>query len=298
MILKEYLTRRALSRFIGAALLIAAGSAASMAQSIVPAQAFRVVRVDRPTTPDGPLWTVEVENTSQAVITAYGVSYVCHYPDGTTKDSAVTFDLGPLIAGRAGIMAQIEYLRSTRPEAASSINPGEDPSLGPGATRRDTFSPPKTPAGVAPDSVVAAPAAIILDDGRYAGSPDDLALIFAERREAVTMHTLLLSELRLIDGSADRASKLEERVNLLGTTRPTSLPAAKPMPGQTQILLDNPARRQTWQHEQLVLLKGLVGSADSSALKPVILHYEAEAAAYARLSKYAGQSVREGGIKQ
>jgi hypothetical protein len=290
MMFAKQITAKTPLCLLGAAALLVIGGATSMAQTLAPAQVLRVKQVYKPETADSPLWTVEVENTSQNVITAYGVSMVCHYPDGTTKESGVrTFDLGPLLAGRAGIMAQIEYLRSARPEAVSAVNPGEDPSFGPGATRRDTFSPPTTVGGIVPDSVIAAPAAFIFDDGTYAGNPDDLAFIFSERRDELTKRTLLIDDLRLIEASADRAGKLEERLNVLATTLPSSLPAMKPMSRQTQILLDNPENRRTWQRQQLLVLKRLVGSADSSALKPVILHYEAEAAVYARLSKYAGQ---------
>jgi len=274
---------------LGATLLIAANCAPATAQNIVPAEVFRVTQVIKPTAADPLTWTVEAENTSQRVITAYGVSYVCHYPDGTTKNSGVTFDLGPSLAGRAGLVAEVEYLRSTKPEANLALDPGTDPSFSPGVTRRDTFSPQKNLSGLAPDSVTAAPIAVILADGRAAGDPDDLVRVFYGRREEHTKRTLLIEDLRLIQDSADPAARLEERLSVLATTRTSPAPVPKLIPGQTCILLDNPESRRVWRREQLVLLRRQSASPDALALKAAILRHEAEAAVFAGLSAYAGQ---------
>lgn len=289
VMLTKHMTVPAVYHLLGAIVLVVAGSAKSAEQTIVPAQVLRVKQVYKPAVPDSGPWTIEVENTSQSVITAYGVSYICHYPDGTTKNSGVTFDLGPLLAGQAGILAEIEYLRSAKPEVNFTFNRGADPSFGPGATRRDTFSPQKSLIGLAPDSVTAAPVSVIMDDGRAAGDPDILAGVFYGRREEQTRRTLLIEDLRLIQDSVDTAAKLEERLSALATTRTSPVPVPKLLPGQTSVLLDNPESRRAWRREQLVLLRGQAASSDSAALKAAILRYEAEAAVFASQSAYAGR---------
>lgn len=290
MLISKHVISQALSRLAGTAVMVAAGCAMLAAQTIVPAQALLVRHVYKPTTADSTLWTVEVENTSQNVITAYGVSLVCHYPDGTTRDHGVTtFDLVPLLAGRAGIMAQIEYLRSAKPEAGASIVLGEDPSFAPGSTRRDTFSPPRSSNGLEPDAIAAAPAVVIVDDGRSAGSPDDLATVFFGRNEELTKRNLLVEDLRAVQTSADQAGKLDERLNALATTSARPAAVAKSVPGQTHVFLDNPDAQRAWRREHLLLLKRQVGSAADSGLDAIILHYEAEAAVYARHSANTGK---------
>jgi len=285
----KHITIQAISRLLGAAVVVTAISASVTAQTIVPAQVLRVKQLYKPAASDSGLWTIEVENTSQTAITAYGVSVVCHYPDGTTKNSGVTFDLGPLLAGQAGILAMADYLRFARPELNVNISRGEDPSFGPGATRRDTYSPPSSLSGVAPESITAAPVTVITDDGRSGGDPNDVAVIFSGRNDNLTKRTLLIDDLRLIEASANPAGALDERLNALLTTPPSSLPAAKLLPGQTHVLIDNPESRRMWRREQLLLLKRQVGPTDSSGLKAVILQLEAETAVYGRLSAYAGQ---------
>jgi hypothetical protein len=289
MVLTKHRTIQVAGRLIGAAALVVAGSGTSTAQTIIAAQVLRVKQVYKPAAPDSGPWTLEVENTSQSAITAYGVSVVCHYPDGTTKNAGVTFDLGPLLAGQAGILAMADQIRSARPELDLNISRREDPSFGPGATRRDTYSPPKTSSGGVPDSIDAAPVTVIMDDGRAAGDPNDVAVILSGRNDELTKRTLLIDDLRLIEASANPAGALDDRLNVLATNPPSSRPPAKLLPGQTHVLADNPESRRAWRREQLLLLKRQVGSMDSSGLKAVILQFEAEAAVYARLSAYARQ---------
>jgi hypothetical protein len=260
------------------------------AQTIVPARALLVTRVYKPTAADSTLWRVEVENTSQSVITAYGLSLVCHYPDGTTINAGVTtIDLGPLLAGHAGLLAAVDYLRSAKPELRLSPKRGEDPSFSPGATRSDAISPPANSAGTPPDCVTAVPALVIMDDGRTAGDPNDVAGIFFGRHEDTMMRTMLLDHLRSVDASADPAGALDERLNAIASRSETPQAVAKLLPGQTRIFLDNPARRRGWLRDQLLLLKGRVGPSDHSGLVVTVRQYEAEAAAYERLAVYNAQ---------
>jgi len=278
----------ALGSLFGVAMLVSANGTVSTAQTLIPAQAFQVLQVDKPAATGG-TWTIEVKNTSQSVITAYGVALSCHYPDGTTKESGFTLDFGSLLAGRAGVLAEIEYLRSAGPKTGWSFSPGEDPTFRPGATRRDEFTPPSSVGGAAPDYVSAVPATVIMEGGRAAGDPDRLAVIFSVREEEAEKRRLLIGDLRAVDSSADPSATLEDRLKAAASAPLERTPKAKLVPGQTRVLLDDPEQQQKWRREQLLLQRRQAGTADHVGLKAAITLYQAEAEVYTRLAAYARQ---------
>jgi hypothetical protein len=277
------------SRFFGALVFVAALAATVTAQSITPAQMLRVKQVSKPQAAGSQPWTIEVENTSKNSITAYGLTVTCRYPGGATKQTEVAFDLVPLLAGHAGILASVEYLRSAKPELNLAINRGNDLSFAPGVTRRETYFPPSGSNGVAPDSISTTPVTVILDNGRAAGDSGTIASIFFGRNDELKKRTLLIQDLHAIEASNNPAGTFDERLHSLATApiRPAETP--KLLPGQTQILIDQPESRRNWQQEQLSLLRRQFNSMDRARFKAVVLQFEAEAAVYACLSKYAVQ---------
>jgi hypothetical protein len=154
---------------------------------------------------------IQLRNVSGKAITAYSISLLVRYADGTERQTSFTDDLLPVAA--------VQKLRVAPVSPNATLNPGEI------HTKVQPLPPGRD--GSAPVYAAGAVKMVVFDDRTARGDAKEIQFISAERRSQSDDAVEVLADLRAARQASNPRKALNERIGRLRSGQPVGGPYSR-----------------------------------------------------------------------